>query len=92
MAGIHALLQLMGGRQYMKINAWSFSGYCWQKQKELDAKEQGAGLILLFFQLDARRGSSAWRQRVHGLYQNRQEDSWYLKLLSPPLHHTVHTG
>lgn len=92
MAGIHGLLQLMSGRHYMKINTWSFSGCRWQEQKELDAKEQGAGLILLLFQLDARGESSAWGERVHGLPQNRQEDSWYLKPLSSPLHHTVPTG
>lgn len=76
----------------MKINTWSFSGCCWQEQQEPDAKEPGVDLILLFFQLDARGESSAWGQAGHGLYQNRQEDSWCLKLLSPPLDHTVHTG
>lgn len=41
MVGIHRLLQLMGGRHYMKINTRSSSQLCWQEQQEPDAKRTG---------------------------------------------------
>lgn len=48
MVWIHGLLQLMGGRHYMTISTQSSSQLRWQEQQEPDAKEQGAGSILLF--------------------------------------------
>lgn len=96
MAGIHGLLQLMGGRHHVKINMRSSSQLHWQEQQEPDAKEQGAGLILLFCPAGCQgRVFEKGGETVLGLHQSRQEGIWCLESMLSSLHHTavpVHIG
>lgn len=95
MAGIHGLLQLMGGRHYLKINKLSSSQLRGQEQQEPDAKEQGTGLILLFCPAGCQGRVFGRGGTVLCLQQNRQEDPWCPESVLSPLHHTavpVHIG
>lgn len=76
MAGIRGLLQLMGGRHYMKTNTLPSSQLRWQEQQEPDAKEPGTGLFLLFCQAGCQ--GRGFERGVNGAWPAPEQAGRYL--------------